>query len=319
MRVALIGGVNSSALTLHKLCEHGIEVVRVFGYKPTNPEFVSGYYDLEPLCIENAIEFTGFIRINEYVEEINSLNIDFLFVVGISQLVSENIITAPRLGAIGFHPTKLPKGRGRAPLAWLVHEMEEGAATFFMLEKVADAGAIVSQKYFGITQNDTAKSVEAKIYTAMALALDCFLPELANGEIKTIEQDDSLATEFGIRKPDDGLIDWSCSAYEIDRLIKCASEPHPGAFTYIETEQLPIKNSRLEHELKIKGVQGRILKVNNNEALVQTGNGLLWIGLSQQAINKVKIGILLGYKLELEMYELKKRVLELEEDIRRLL
>ncbi|WP_058369819.1 formyltransferase family protein [Psychrobacter sp. ENNN9_III] len=146
MRVGLIGGVESSALTLQKLHEHGLDVVGVFGYKPNITKFVSGHCDLEPFCLENSISghcdlepfclensisFTPFTKINDHIEEIQSLELDYLFVVGISQLVSKDIIQAPKLGAIGFHPTKLPEGRGRAPLAWLVHEAQEGAATFF--------------------------------------------------------------------------------------------------------------------------------------------------------------------------------------------
>lgn len=313
IKVGLIGGVGSSAITLRKLCEYDVEVVEVFGYRPKNTEFVSGYQDLESICVENSISFTPFIKINDHAEKIQSLNLDFLLVVGLSQLVSEAIIEAPKLGAIGFHPTKLPQGRGRAPVAWLVNEIGEGAATFFMLEEVADAGAIVAQESFEVVSEDDAKNVESKLYDAMASALDSLLPQLVKGELTPVIQDDSLATEFGIRKPDDGLIDWSYSAYEIDRLIKAASDPHPGAFTYSEMKRIEVKASRPEKELKIKGIQGRILKINKNEALVQTGDGLIWISIGSEDLSKLRIGSLLGYKVDLEIYELKKQIAELKE------
>lgn len=316
IRVGLIGGVESSAIALRKLCEYDLEVVEVFGYRPKNTEFVSGYYDLEPICIENSINFTPFVRINDHAEKIQSLELDFLLVVGISQLVSKDIIDAPKLGAIGFHPTYLPKGRGRAPVAWLVNEVAEGASTFFMLEEAADAGAIVAQEPFEVVAEDDAKSVESKLYDAMAVALDELLPQLVKGEINPVEQDDSLATEFGVRRPEDGMIDWSYSAYEIDRLIKAASDPHPGAFTFLESDRIEVKASRLEKEFKIKGVQGRILKIENNEALVQTGDGLIWIAIDTDDLSKVRVGSLLGYKTDLEIYELKKQIAELKEIIR---
>lgn len=316
MRIGLIGGVGSSAVTLHKLYEHGLDVVEVFGYRPKNTEFVSSHYDLGPFCIEKSINFTPFIKINDHAEKIQSLDLDFLLVVGISQLVSDSIINAPKLGAIGFHPTKLPKGRGRAPIAWLVDEMGEGAATFFMLEEVADAGAIVAQSCFDVAYDDTAKSVQLKIYAAMSSALDSLLPQLASGKLTAIDQDDSMATEFGIRKPEDGLIDWSYSAYDIDRLIKAASDPHPGAFTYSETKKIAIQVSRVEKNLQIKGIQGRILKVAKNEVLVQTGNGLIWVLITN--MGKLRVGSLLGYKVDLEIYELKKQIADLQELIRKM-
>lgn len=319
MRVGLIGGVESSAITLQKLYEHGLDIVEVFGYRPKNTEFVSGYSDLEPYCVEKSINFTPFVKINQQVEKIQSANLDFLLVVGISQLVSESIINAPKLGAIGFHPTKLPKGRGRAPVAWLVKETGEGAATFFMLEDIADAGAIVAQECFEVTCEDNARSVETKLYAAMSVALDHLLPQLVSGELIAVEQDTSLVTEFGIRKPEDGLVDWSDSAYDIDRVIKTASEPHPGAFTYSETKKIAIEASRIEKDLKIKGVQGRILKINKNEVLVQTGDGLIWALINCDDIDKLKVGSLLGYKVDLEIYELKQQILELKDIIRKML
>lgn len=319
IRIGLIGGVGSSAITLRKLYEHDLDIIEVFGYRPKNTEFVSGYYDLETICIEKSINFTPFVKINDHAEKIKSLNLDFLLVIGVSQLVSEAIIEAPKLGAIGFHPTKLPKGRGRAPVAWLVSEIGEGAATFFMLEEEADAGAILSQEYFEVIPEDDAKSVESKLYKAMDAALDSLLPQLVKGELKPFIQDNSLATEFGIRKPDDGLIDWSDSAYEIDRLIKAASDPHPGAFTYSEMEKIQVKASRLEKVLKIKGIQGRILKINKNEILVQTGVSLIWITISSEGLNKLRVGTLLGYKVDSEIYELKKQIAELKDLIRKMI
>lgn len=319
IRVGLIGGVGSSTITLRKLCEYDLEIVEVFGYRPKNTKFVSGYQDLEPICLENSINFTPFVKINDHAERIQSLNFDFLLVVGVSQLVSAAIIDAPKLGAIGFHPTKLPKGRGRAPVAWLVHEIGEGAATFFMLEEVADAGAIVAQESFDVTLEDDAKSVESKLYEAMNIALDSLLPQLVKNELQPVFQDDSSATEFGIRKPEDGLIDWSYSAYDIDRLIKAASEPHPGAFTYSDDRRIEVKSSRIEKDLKIKGVQGRILKINENEVLVQTGEGLVWVSIVLNDTDKIRVGSLLGYKVELEIHELKKQIAELKEIIEKTL
>lgn len=316
MRVGLIGGVKSSAITLQKLCEHNVDVVGVFGYQPKNTALVSGYYNLETLCQDHNMNFTPFTKINEHIEQIQDLELDFLLVVGISQLVSADIIKSAKLGAIGFHPTKLPEGRGRAPLAWLVHEAKAGAATFFMLETAADAGAIVAQECFDVNVNDTAQSVETKIYTAMSAALDTLIPQLIKGQLTAIEQDETLATEFGIRRPEDGLIEWSRSAYEIDRVIKAASAPHPGAFTYLESEQIEVLSSRVEKELKIQGVQGRILKTTEQEVLVQTGAGTLWVTPDSNDKSKLKVGKLLGYKVDLEIYELKKQIAELKELIK---
>ena len=146
----LIGGVNSSAVTLHKLIEHDMDIAKVYGYEPKKTQLVSGYHNFSEVCACNSINYTPFQKINDHIEEIEELDFDVLFVVGLSQLVSEKIINTAKAGAIGFHPTQLPKGRGRAPIAWLVDEVTNGAATFFVLEEEADAGAIFEQESFEV-------------------------------------------------------------------------------------------------------------------------------------------------------------------------
>tara|TARA_Y100000588_G_scaffold371859_2_gene443721 strand:- start:379 stop:1353 length:975 start_codon:yes stop_codon:yes gene_type:complete len=315
MKIVFIGGVNSSLIALKKLIEHNVDIEMVFGYEPESTELVSGYNNFATLCIKNNIKYTPFNKINNHINEIESLNFDVLFVVGISQLVSEKIINSANVGAIGFHPTQLPKGRGRAPIAWLVDEVQDGAATFFVLEKEADTGAIFEQVCFEVVESDTALSVENKLLKAMAVALDRLLPKIKQGEWNPIPQDNSLATEYAIRKPDDGLISWSLPAYKIDRLIKAASEPHPMAFTFNGDSKIKVLSSRIEDAIKITGMTGRILKVNQSEALIQCGSGLIWITPEPHYMGQLKVGQLLGYRLELEIFKLREELRQLKLNI----
>ena len=41
----------------------------------------------------------------------------------------------------------------------------------------------------------------------------------------------SKGSYFGARRPEDGRIDWSKSAWEIHNLIRAVAPPYPGAFT----------------------------------------------------------------------------------------
>ena len=70
------------------------------------------------------------INSNDIKEQIRKSSVDILFVVGLSQLIDEDIIRMPRFGCVGFHPTKLPKGRGRAPMAWLILDRGEALLHF---------------------------------------------------------------------------------------------------------------------------------------------------------------------------------------------
>ena len=314
MKVGLIGGVNSSFVTLKKLVEHSINVTDVFGYKPSPGMIVSGYNDFETFCEQENIIFHPFTKINDKKDLIVSLNFDVLFVVGISQLVTEEIINGPKYGCIGFHPTLLPKGRGRAPLAWLVKENEDGAANFFLINEEADAGPIFVQEKFPITEEDDAKSAEDKVLSSINKALDKWLPDLKSGIWNPKPQDEILATEYGVRKPDDGLINWSKNADEIINQIRATALPHPGAYSYHEDQKVIIYKAEFEKKLKIKGCIGRILKIRSYDYLIQTGNGVIWIK-NLVGNKKIKIGDKFGYQSDDEIFKLKRDILQIKKKL----
>jgi methionyl-tRNA formyltransferase len=314
MKVGLIGGVNSSFVTLQKLVEHNFNVTDVFGYKPSQATIVSGYNDFEGFCAASAINYHPFTKINEKAGLIKNIDFDVLFVVGISQLVNDIIIGSPKLGCVGYHPTLLPKGRGRAPLAWLVHEKQDGAANFFVITEEADAGPIFIQEPFTVTKEDDAQSVEDKLLAATKVALDKWLPKLANGEWDPKPQNESLATEFGVRKPDDGLIKWELPANNIVNIIRTSSPPHPGAYTFLGNEKVVINKVVEENELKIKGCVGRVLKIQDERILVQTGAGLVWACALETSAN-IRVGVRLGYLAEQEIFDLKNEIRQIKKHL----
>jgi methionyl-tRNA formyltransferase len=315
VKVGFIGGVNSSFCTLKKLVEYEFDIVCVLGYKPSEKMVVSGYNDFELFCMEKNISFTPFTRINEHAELIKELNLDVLFVVGISQLISKEIIDTPRLGCIGYHPTLLPKGRGRAPVAWIVHELENGAANFFLITDEADAGPIFIQEPFEVEERDDAGSVEGKILQATDKALDKWLPDLKLGNWNPVAQDDKFATEYGVRKPEDGLIDWEKNSNSIVRLIRTSAPPHPSAYTYLGLNKLIINKVELDLCLNIKGCVGRVLKITGNVLIVQAGNGV--IKLTDWTIegDPPKVGNRLGYLVQEEIYLLKLEINEIKQKL----
>ena len=138
--------------------------------------------------------------------------------------------------------------------------------------------------------------------------------------IKFFNQDNSKSSYYGKRNPSDGLINWNDNKEDILRTIKACSRPHPGAFTYSENNKIIIFKARLS-DIKFKGVIGRILKVNKeNSFVIQTGNGLIeildWFCIDEEWIPKV--GILLGYSVQNEIFRLRRICSELNEKLSKL-
>ena len=134
-RVILAGAVGSTLHTLQALLKHNIQVVGTAGLDPRKAEGVSGYVDMNQKTEKAGITATTFVNINDEscIRWIRSKEPDVLFVVGLSQLVKKELLNVARIGNIGFHPTLLPIGRGRAPLVWVTEDRQAGAATFFVV------------------------------------------------------------------------------------------------------------------------------------------------------------------------------------------
>lgn len=306
MKIGVIGGVSSTKILIEKLTEHGFEDVHVWGYGPLKTENVSGWCDLAVVSKTKGFQHSSFVKVVDCEHEIKRYNPDVLFVVGLSQIIPLSILEIPKMGALGFHPTNLPKGRGRAPIAWLILNETRGAATFFVLREGVDDGPIVSQEFFDVLPDDDASSIEEKILIAEGFALDALLFGLKKKEQFTmIEQDHSAASWYGRRTPADGWINWGSSAHEIEKLIRASTAPHPGAFTYSEVITLKVWKARVINEPYV-GVIGRILRVEDQCFVVQTGDGLLEISQWSSEIDWIpRVGILLGYCVESEVYHLR--------------
>lgn len=309
LNILVIGAVQSTAKTIIGLVRNGLNIVGILGHEPSNPNNVSGLYNLKHLAFEYNIDYIDFQKVND-IEKVRwgqSKQPDIIFAVGFSQLLSTTWLEMPTLGCIGFHPTCLPKGRGRAPLAWTILEERCASATFFLMGEGADDGPIFVQKQFSLTTEDDASSVESKINLAIDQALDKWLPELKEGIWNPLPQNEADASWFGKRTPDDGIINWHEPAYKIDRLIKASTHPHPGAFTFWQKQKINIWHSELEENIHIKGVTGRILVNDKNKGyLVQCGEGLLWINnlTNEHMLIDLKVGAKLGYYADLEIFKL---------------
>tara|TARA_B100000029_G_scaffold95316_2_gene85457 strand:+ start:1509 stop:2549 length:1041 start_codon:yes stop_codon:yes gene_type:complete len=312
-RIVLAGSVNSSRLTLEALLRHNTELVGVLGLPIPQDEAGGSRVDLVPLAESRGVPARHFSHINDddVFRQVVDWAPDLLMVVGLSQMVDDRLLAVPRLAPVGYHPTALPRGRGRAPIAWLAHDGGEGAATFFVMTKEADAGGILVQEAFDVPEEAYAQDVVAVQSDAIDRALDRWLPRLVAGWWDPEPQDESLATWNGRRGPADGLIDWSESADEIARQVRTASRPHPGAYTHCGGDKLIVWRARVERSLPIRGTVGRVLMVTNDQVLVQAASGLVWLE-ETEGPNRPRVGQRLGFVVDNELARLRDRVAMLE-------
>lgn len=242
----------------------------------------------------------------EWIERIRELAPDLVLSFYYRHMLPEAILALPRLGAFNMHGSLLPKYRGRVPVNWAVlnGETETGATLHHMVRR-ADAGDIVDQEHVVIGPRETAREVFDKVTGAARAVLERQLHNLLRGTAPRQPQDESRATYFGGRKPDDGRIDWRAGAQAIFNLIRAVTHPYPGAFTDIIDPQDTAHRRRLfvwwGEPVDGKGSPGEVL--SESPLRVATGHGainivrLQWQGEAEQQATAGKHRLRCGQQL----------------------
>jgi methionyl-tRNA formyltransferase len=278
MRILFIGAIEFSYKALQKLTDMNANIVGVCTKEESN--FNSDFVDLTPLCKNNNIPYKYVKDINskENVEWIKSLKPDVIFCFGWSSLIKKEILSIPPLGVIGYHPTALPKNRGRHPLIWtLVLGLEKSASTFFFMDEGADSGDILSQREFSIDYEDDARSLYNKVTNIALEQIEEFFLQLQNNTFKRIKQDNTKATYWRKRNKEDGKIDFRMSSRAIYNLVRALTRPYVGAHLVYKGKEIKVYKVREENCNNNNIEPGKVLKVKNNEILVKTYDGAVWI------------------------------------------
>lgn len=203
----------------------------------------SGRVYLDAFCAEHGVTLIKADNANDahVVEALRARNLDWLFVVGWSQIVKRPLLGVARHGALGIHPTLLPEGRGRAPIAWAILKgLTRTGVTLFQLDEGVDSGPIVAQHTLPLTASETAGTLYTRVAQSHAALIREVWPQLRAGHVTATPQDHSRASYWPQRKPDDGRILDSMTVAEVERLVRAVTRPYPGAFFDVGTERLRI-------------------------------------------------------------------------------
>lgn len=167
----------------------------------------------------------------EVINAIKAHDIDWLFIIGWSQIASKEVIESPKIGAIGAHPTLLPVGRGRAAIPWaIIKGLDVTGVSFFKMDEGVDTGLILRQEQVPIQPTETALTLYNKVNTAHETLIKKLYVDLQNNNVDGKVQDESKATYWEGRKPKDGELLTTMSVIEVDRLVRATTKPYPGAF-----------------------------------------------------------------------------------------
>jgi methionyl-tRNA formyltransferase len=290
MRIAYIGCVDFSEAILVEVIKNNGNVVAVITKKKS--VFNSDFVDLSIISKKFKIPsfFVEDINSIDTLKKIKNLNVDIIFCFGWSTLIKKELLKLPKYGVIGFHPSLLPRNRGRHPIIWpLVLGLNETGSTFFKMDEGADTGDILSQKKIVIENSDNAKSLYEKIkLTAIKQVID-FMPSINSKTFILEKQNHDLANSFRKRAKKDGIIDFRMSAKSIYNLIRGLSYPYPGAIFIYQNIEYNVFEAKIIKCIYKDIEPGKVLDISENAITLKCGDDaiqLLNINIPELKINE---------------------------------
>jgi methionyl-tRNA formyltransferase len=217
-----------------------------------------------------------------FLDALRAWQPDLIAVAAFGRILPPVILTMPPRGCINVHGSLLPKFRGAGPIQWAVitGEAETGITTMLMDEGM-DTGAMLLQEGMPILSDDTAGSLSVRLADVGGRLLVETITQLKAGTLVPKPQDHTQATLAPLLKKEDGLIDWTRSAVEIERRVRGMS-PWPGAFTFAGGERWTIRRVVVT-EATTGAAPGHIIAAANDGIAVASGQGVILITELQPA------------------------------------
>lgn len=221
-----------------------------------------------------------------------SQKVDLIVVGFYGKILSKKILETPTYGALNVHPSLLPKYRGPAPVqAAILNGETETGVTIIRMDEQIDHGPIIAVANFKIgDKRFTTPELTKELWELGGDLLIKTIPKWIAGEIKPKEQKHESATYTKMIKKEDGHIDWSKGAEQIERQIR-AFTPWPGSFTFWQNKRLEIiKGYPLLVTIPQGPERGQTFLYKSGELGVQSGTGVFIIEiLKPEGKNEIPI------------------------------
>lgn len=218
---------------LRRLVEGGYNVVGVVTVadKPAGRGQQISQSAVKQYAVQNGLKVLQpeKLKDSQWIEELYALRADLGIVVAF-RMLPEVVWSMPRLGTFNLHGSLLPAYRGAAPINWAVINGDKttGVTTFFLNQQI-DCGRIIDRRVVDIADDMTAGQLhDLLMVTGGQLVIDS-VEMIARGDIKTLVQDDSMASIAPKIFKQDCKLDFAQTGLVIVNKIRGLS-PYPAAW-----------------------------------------------------------------------------------------
>ena len=276
MRIALIGQAPFGAAVFERLVEDGHEIVGVF----TPPEREGGRPD--PLA--QAARDSGITLVQprrwqrrgvvdeDVLAQYEATEPELNVMAFVTQIIPSRVLEFPPLKTIQYHPSILPKHRGRSAIN---HAIVQGdtmtGVTIFWVDEGLDTGPILLQRSCPIGPDSTINEVYREHLFPLGVETMSEAVKLVEaGQAPRHTQNEDDMTYEGPWEGDIARIDWSQPAQAVHNLIR-GSDRAPGAWSVLSGERVTLLGST-RSDAQGAGA-GEVVAIDESGMTIACGDG----------------------------------------------
>jgi methionyl-tRNA formyltransferase len=284
MRLAFLGTPEFAIPTLAGLIEAGHEIVRVYSQPPAQR---GRGQTLTASPVQAFAEGHGLetstptsLRAPEEIAAFAALALDAAVVVAFGQILTPEILNAPRLGCYNLHASLLPRWRGAAPIqrALMAGDAMTGAQVMRMTAGL-DEGPVLASATTRIDALDTAGTLHDRLAPLGAELMVLTLERLSRGQATAEPQPAQGATYARKIRAAETAIRWDREARRVDRQIRGLS-PSPGAWFIAPGARGPVRIKALLS--RVEDGEGAAGEALDDDLLIACGQGAVRILAAQR-------------------------------------
>ncbi len=275
-RIIFMGTPEISATVLEGIISSEYNVVAVIAQpdRPVGRKKILMPVPTKEVAIRHNIPVYQPIKIRKEYEFVKELNPDVIITLAYGQIVPQGLLDIPPLGCLNLHGSLLPKYRGAAPIQYaLMNNDKVTGMTLMKMVKEMDAGEMYATEEVEISEEDNSTSLFKKMGDAALRLILKELPNILEGKLVGVPQDESLVSFSPSIKPEEEKLDLNKSKEELHGYIRALSDV-PGAYLYLEGLKFKIYRSSIVSD-ELIGKVGEIVKADKKGLHLQTKNGVL--------------------------------------------
>lgn len=219
------------------------------------------------------------LRQGEALAEMETLAPELIVVMAYGQILPRALLELPPVACINVHASLLPRHRGAACIQAPIDagDAESGLTIMHMAEGL-DTGDMILKQAVVLDAGETGGSLHDRLADLAPEALMAAIDQLEAGSATREVQDEALASYARKLGREDGELDWSRPAADLERRIR-AYDPWPGTFTAFRDHRGRPRRLKVFPPVEIDdgpaGEPGSLLATEAGRITVACGEGAL--------------------------------------------